>query len=338
MAHSNSLKPFLIVLKILLVASILFYLVNTGKLDFTTLRVFIDSPLLLAANIGLWLFASVFINSYRWSCLLEGMDLKLPFHRIVTLNLIGFFFNTIAPGALGGDLVKGFYLFKDQKDGKRTSAMLSILLDRLVGLYCVLVIATGAVLLSFSRFTHNKILSSVALTGVLGFALMSGGLVVLFFSRSPIESNWIYGILKKPYPGFVFLRKIFVSLFYFKKKPIFLVKSICSGLLYQSLYISFFILVTRHMSEANYTAADILAVFPMGFIAAALPISPGGLGVGHLAFEQLLAIVGIANGANIYNCVFLGQSVLNLLGFIPYLFLKKDKNIISYEASKNSCL
>ena len=277
-------------------------------------------------NIGVWVFGSVFLTTMRWNMLLKGMGLHLPLRKVLNLNLTGFFFNTIAPGAVGGDLVKAFYLFREQHHGARTPAMLSILLDRIMGLYAVFAVASFAVLPAFSRFFHNKVLSSIALIGVAGFCGMTVVFLTLFFVSGPLESNFFFRFLQKPYPGFALLQKIFVSLFLLKDKPLFFLKAIFFGLLYQLLYLSFFAFITIKTGNI-FSLADFAAIFPLGFIAAALPISPGGLGVGHLAFDQLFALIGIHNGATIFNFVFIGQSALNLLGFISYISLKRERQV-----------
>jgi hypothetical protein len=56
----------------------------------------------------------------------------------------------------------------------------------------------------------------------------------------------------------------------------------------------------------------------------ALPLAPGGLGVGHYAFDRMFALVGWHGGANVFNVLVLGQLALNLLGFIPYLLHRAE--------------
>ncbi len=316
-------QHLILVVKLLLVASILSYLLYTKKLDLSSLQIFAEDPLFLLANISVWFFGSVFLTSYRWQMILKGMNIDLPFKKVVNLNFIGFFFNTIAPGAVGGDLVKAYYLYRDQKDGNKTPAMLAIFLDRVVGLYCVFLIASVAIVCFYSHFMKNKILSSIAFVALLGFLGMSVVFLVLFLANKPVEENPLYRFLQKPYPAFSFLQKIFLSLFLLKQNPFYFVKAILMGTFYQVIYMSLFGFITLRMGN-EFSLPDFAAIFPVGFLASALPIAPGGLGVGHLAFERLFAVIGIANGANIYNCVFLGQTTLNLLGFIPYAFLKKD--------------
>ena len=138
--------------------------------------------------------------------------------------------------------------------------------------------------------------------------------------RAPILQTF----LEKPYPGFSFLRKITQALFALRDKPSYLVWAILLGLGFQVLYMTFFWLVTYRLTGQDLPTADFVAVFPLGFLAIALPIAPGGLGVGHLAFEKLFMLIGLSHGATVFNCIFVGQAALNLLGLIPYLFLKKS--------------
>ncbi len=321
---------FLQVAKLSIVVSILWYLVQTKKLDFLALRIYLEDPTLLLGNITLWLVGSVFITTIRWNMLLKGMGLHYPFGKILKLNLTGFFFNTVAPGAVGGDLVKAFYLFRAQNGSARTPAMLSILLDRIIGLYAVFTVATFAVLPSFSRFLHDPMLSSIALVGVAGFCGMSLVFLTLFFTKGPLEQKVLFQFLQKPYPGFALLQKITLSFFLLKDRPAYFVRSFALGVLYQVCYLGFFAFIAIRLGH-SFSIADFAAIFPLGFIAAALPISPGGLGVGHLAFHQLFGLIGIANGATLFNFVFIGQNALNLLGVIPYMLLKKEREKSKHE-------
>ncbi len=70
-------------------------------------------------------------------------------------------------------------------------------------------------------------------------------------------------------------------------------------------------------------------VFPFGVLVTAVPLAPGGLGVGHAAFDKLFHLVGLPGGANVFNIFTLSQLGLNLLCFNPYLSVMKtiDKDI-----------
>jgi hypothetical protein len=54
-----------------------------------------------------------------------------------------------------------------------------------------------------------------------------------------------------------------------------------------------------------------------------LPISPGGFGVGHLAFDRLFAAIGLTGGATVFNVFILGQMAPSLIGVVPYLMMRR---------------
>ena len=66
----------------------------------------------------------------------------------------------------------------------------------------------------------------------------------------------------------------------------------------------------------------------------ALPFAPGGLGVGHYAFDRLFELAGLTRGADVFNVVVLGQLALNLTGVVPYLLHRRQVQIES-ESSVN---
>ena len=100
-----------------------------------------------------WLFCGFvicgiveFIAGLRWRLLLEVQGIHLPWPRLFSLLMIGVFFNSFVPGSTGGDMVKIFYLMKETP-GRRADAFLSVIVDRMVGLFSLIVLA--AVFLSW---------------------------------------------------------------------------------------------------------------------------------------------------------------------------------------------
>jgi uncharacterized membrane protein YbhN (UPF0104 family) len=85
-----------------------------------------------------------------------------------------------------------------------------------------------------------------------------------------------------------------------------------------------------------FDAALLAPIFPFGTLATAIPLAPGGLGVGHAVFDKLFHLVGLPGGANVFNIYVLSQLVLNLLGFIPYLYVKSkiSQDQMSIESSE----
>ena len=70
----------------------------------------------------------------RWMILLRVQGIRISWGRLYGLLMVGLFFSLFIPGGTGGDLVKGYYLLKEAPVGRRTSAALSVVMDRLLGL------------------------------------------------------------------------------------------------------------------------------------------------------------------------------------------------------------
>ena len=68
-----------------------------------------------------------------------------------------------------------------------------------------------------------------------------------------------------------------------------------------------------------------MSLIPLGLIATAIPISPAGIGVGHVAFENLYNLSGLKEGANIFNLFIINQILIYLLGVFPFLFYRRKR-------------
>ena len=55
-----------------------------------------------------------------------------------------------------------------------------------------------------------------------------------------------------------------------------------------------------------------------------VPVSPGGIGVGHVAFDRLFSMIGISGGASVFNAYLIGQMAVSLLCVFPYLALRRS--------------
>ena len=87
------------------------FLVRSGHLDlkvvweFMTVRNLVLAVVLAGINIVMAI--------WRWIVLLKARGFYVPFVYGLSLYMIGMFFNYALPGAVSGDLVRGYYLVQD---------------------------------------------------------------------------------------------------------------------------------------------------------------------------------------------------------------------------------
>ena len=78
-------------------------------------------------------FVTVLVAGARWWWLLRVNGLQVTLLESLRFTWIGVFFNTVVPGATGGDLIKAIYIMK-HCPGQRVPALVSVIVDRVLGL------------------------------------------------------------------------------------------------------------------------------------------------------------------------------------------------------------
>lgn len=141
-------------------------------------------------------------------------------------------------------------------------------------------------------------------------------------------------ILKKILFKWSLSKNMYLALRSYKNQKIYILKALLSSLGHQFIYTLVFVQVTNILNSSPTHYGLLATILPLGILTTAIPISPGGLGLGHVAFENLFQLIGLKNGANVFNIIFFGNLFLNLLGSIPYLFLKKELDPLISENQK----
>ena len=99
---------------------------------------------ILAIAIG-FLIINQIITASRWYLLLRLQSIDIGLGAAIKLTFVGFFYNNFLPGSVGGDVLRAWYVTKHTP--KRLEAVLSVFVDRAIGLGGLLVMAIIAYLL-----------------------------------------------------------------------------------------------------------------------------------------------------------------------------------------------
>jgi hypothetical protein len=129
------------------------------------------------ADLGLlWASLLVFpltyvITSYRWHELLKALDIHIGIARAFVINMVGSFYNSFLPGSTGGDVFKAYYASKQTPH--RMRAVMSVLVDRAVGLLALIVVGGVTASLQWHIPACRKVaLGSAALCGCTALGLL----------------------------------------------------------------------------------------------------------------------------------------------------------------------
>jgi len=177
-------KIFFILLKLAIVLSILIYLVNSGKLNFEKLLLFREAPEILAFMVFVLVIIVVPLATFRWWLLLRAIGLPVKPKQTFLLTWIGNFFNTTLPGAFTGDVVKAYYVIKAQQEEGRTPALMTLLIDRFVGLFGLIVMSFLALVFNFELILSQENMHSLAWMIA---ALFFVHIIILFHCYVPLQ-------------------------------------------------------------------------------------------------------------------------------------------------------
>jgi uncharacterized protein (TIRG00374 family) len=328
-------RQFAFFLKLAIAFGLIGWLVRSGRIDVQQIAGLLNTPGLLLLTVCYWAISTIFLSGFRCYLLLRAVGVNVPYRRVLLFQWIGVFFNATMPaGAVGGDVVKGAYIVKCHGKESLTPALMALLFDRLLGLLGLFTIGVIAVTGSLpSLVSHPQlVVPSIVVYGV--FA----GMVAVFTLLSWKEGVK-HPIVERLLDHDIFfargLRRIHaaVSLYAGKRKT--LAACWVLSMVIQLCYVSYLWRIAQALISENISFGIVGSLVPIGTALIAIPMTPGGLGIGHVAFDHLFALVGIDGGANLFNLLFVGQMVLNLSGIVPYLLVKPQSSSTSKQVTRN---
>ena len=93
-------------------------------------------------GLGVLIFqCSLLITYVRWYLLVRVIEPRFTLRSTMLLGFIGYVFNLVIPGAVGGDFIKAAYLVRMHI--KKTQAIASMVIDRILGLLGLFVLAAA---------------------------------------------------------------------------------------------------------------------------------------------------------------------------------------------------
>jgi hypothetical protein len=302
--------------KLLVAIGLAYWLVSSKTLDAGSLRV-LREPSLVLHTVLLFFAVSIGAATVRWMVLLRAYGISVHPVRAAALQLMGLFFNAVIPGNLGGDFVKNLYVVR----GRPADVIALAVTERLLGMIA-LIWAGWLVTLANAEYVLGQpalapwlgVLSVLAISAVLGPLF-----VVLLLPR--LLPGKLPGVLG----GVMTQLRAAVQVLRDNPKAGLVVFAI--SLFIHASNLTYFYQITSMLLGGPPPVATISVIFPVGLLTMVLPVSVAGVGVGHMAFDQLFAAVGLSGGANAFHVFIVGNVGPMLLGAIPYLVLRRSRPV-----------
>ncbi len=266
-------------------------------------------PTGLFTALGMLLFSAV-VAITRWWRLLRVAGCTARWYDALRLTFIGFFMNLVLPGLTGGDVVKAVMVVRENPE-RRADALVSVLVDRGLGLLVLMAMAAGVVHFESARFAEVRWPVTFVFLAVL---------VALWVGLHPWPRRLLRvdRVLEK-LPQKERLRSVDRALSIYARHP-------------GEIGIAIFLSVLNHGSIAyalyslGHAFGDALSwpeyigIAAIANTVSSVPVAPGGWGVGEALYGYLFHLLGAPTALGI--AVSVSYRLLNTgLGLAGGIFL-----------------
>lgn len=265
-------------------------------------------PLLAAAL--LIVLAAVTVTIFRWLLLVRALDIPFSVGEALRLGFLGFLLNFVSLGSVGGDLFKAIFLARDRPD-HRAEAVATVIADRFLGLYSLMLVASGAFLVLHT----DAVAQSPELRVVARITLVStavGGIGLAALLTPAVTRRWLGTSARTDRAagaaGAVVGRIVEVARVYQRRYTVILIALALGVGVHLLLSVAVFV-IARGLPGPTPALGEHFAVVPLCMLAAALPLPMAGLG----AFEGSLEL--FYRYASTGSVVVRGRGLLVALAF-----------------------
>ena len=130
--HPKFSKTLSLILKIAFAAGVIYWMVESGKLNFRVVGHAFEDHWLTALFLIATLYVQVAICSWRWNLLNGALGFGIKYREAFSLSMIGWLFTVVIPGSIGGDVIKAYYVGM-RVPQRRAHAFTTILIDVIWG-------------------------------------------------------------------------------------------------------------------------------------------------------------------------------------------------------------
>ncbi len=257
------------------------------------------------ARMGLGFFAGVLavfifsqvVVSLRWWLLLRTQSVHISIRSAIRLFFLGLFYNNFMPGAVGGDLIRAWYVTRHTEH--RFAAALSVLVDRIIGFtssmimafFAYFVLLRGEMTLGGGEKGRAETAKSANWQELVVWGLIIlgvGAVIIIILPAGRRLTARVLGLLYGH--GLRVAKKCWKAAVIYCRNPFTLLAAYGLTFLLQGLVITSFWLVGRHIGiEAS--AKYYFVFFPLTWGLGAIPVSVGGAVVVEGGLVSLFTVI-----------------------------------------------
>jgi len=277
-------------------------------------RALVEAVWLLPVLAVLVLFGAA-VEAVRLAVVFRSRGLDLSVADACRVIALGTFFNFCIPGGTGGDVMKLYYLAADQR-GRRVEVATLLFVDRLLSLFSVLLVILLLSLASGALLAEHEALRWM----VRGAWLLAGGvaLATAIAWSARIRHSAAFGAVLARLPLRRYVERGVDALFAFRHHTGALAAGLAVSMVGHATLLAMFVL-TAGVVLPGVPLVPMCLLSLLGMLANVLPLTPGGIGVGEAAFDELFQLAGFGAGSPLILAWRAAQIPLLVLGCLVYV-------------------
>jgi uncharacterized protein (TIRG00374 family) len=240
-------------------------------------------PLLFVLGAGCY-FVTALIAGARWWWLLRVNGTGVSLFETLRFTWIGIFFNTVMPGNTGGDVVKALYIMK-RCPGHRVQVLVSVIVDRVLGLGSLAVLGAIVVLFALDDFGDLAVWIWLVIAGV----LLLGAVAFSKRLRGFVRLTWLLARLPQRLGNL--LKLVDQAVFFYRGHKFVIAASLLVGVFNHVVSVGSVVLI-GHSLGVGMPTFEYFVIVPVINILSAIPIAPNGWGFGEALYKGLFAMYG----------------------------------------------
>jgi glycosyltransferase 2 family protein len=229
------------------------------------------------------------LSAWRWHALLKPQGLDVPFSRVLAYYFLGMYFNFFLPSAIGGDVVKVYYLNKETRQLSASAS--SVFFDRDIGMGGLVLIALVMAMLANPAHMQINGVPLVPVFAIIGVGFLAANLA-LFFRPT-------YNLLHRLLSLFKMKRvddkveRLFTSVNVYRNRWGLIIVTMVVSLGVQVGCAVVNLLAAKAIGIDKAGLIDYLVFIPAIGLISMIPISVGGTGLREAAYLLMFSSIGV---------------------------------------------
>lgn len=265
-------------------------------------------------------FFMISISCLKWKIFLADRGIHVSIWKLISLYVVGYFFNLFLPGSISGDVLRTYVLGKSINS--HAESFSSIFMERFTGLTALVLIGSLASLFNYKLLLSEPIilvLVSCIFLGLIIFIILLFNKTLIVWFDSKINFPFLHKLKK-------ILLEAYAIIYSYRTKKVILLKTMTISICFH-LMTSVNAWVVCKSLGLSINFLDILVFIPIILLASSIPISIGGLGIWEAGFTLLFVKSGLTQAESFSVSLILRAKnyIVALIGGALFTFIIKKQ-------------